>query len=420
MPRSFSASVSTALALWYFLAWTLGVSVWVQAIDNNNRSNRKNNVIHSHSNGSVRKQFDFRDESIASNRISVRKGRGAGSKQILYGNSNQDAAPSQSPTSAPIAIPSTAPTPAPSSFSNTRSDNDDHTAWLLQQQQYNQQQQYQIQSTTISTVSPSSSGAAARRRKGKGIFPSFVSGESLAATTRSLGTSARAYSQNVYRANPTTFWVASSSIVVFFLWNLLPPARSILTQYFLASRRSVRWSFGSSLVLSAVSHTSFRHLLVNLLVFLNLSPALLSIRVPSSSWASRNRRPHAGLSTARLWPLFVGGALSGNALFLLFRPRGSCLGLSGVTCAMLAAYASAVPDRVLRFLFMGIVPVTLRAATMVQILLAVSLAGALFLPSSPVSHLAHLGGLLFGLLYYQNVMTQSKRMLPTTKVLFGR
>jgi len=87
---------------------------------------------------------------------------------------------------------------------------------------------------------------------------------------------------------------------------------------------------------------------------------------------------------------------------------------------MLAAYASSAPDRVLRIMLMGIIPVSLRAGTMVQLLLVFSLVGSLFMPSSPIAHLAHLGGLLFGLLYYQNVMIAgSKQKLPM-KMLFGR
>lgn len=67
----------------------------------------------------------------------------------------------------------------------------------------------------------------------------------------------------------------------------------------------------------------------------------------------------------------------------------------------------------------GVLPVSLRAGTLVQVLLLVSLGGALLAPSSPVCHLGHLGGLLFGLLYYQNVMIKSKERLPM-KVLVGK
>mmetsp|Transcript_20943 Transcript_20943/g.44451 ORF Transcript_20943/g.44451 Transcript_20943/m.44451 type:complete len:420 (-) Transcript_20943:163-1422(-) len=412
-------TVSNVLVLWHCFVRSKGASVSVQAVGNgNNNHDKKHGILRRHLDSPPSTRF--RNESFTNDYISRKKGIGSRRNPIRKSNNeewnndnnNQDAAPSESPISAPTA----APMGAPSSFLNTQNDNDEHNAWLLQEQQ---QQQYQIESTTFPASSPISRSATGRRRKSKGILPSFVSTQNFSAATRSCFTAVRSYSHRVYSESSTTFWVASSSIVVFVLWNLLPPARPILTQYFLASRRSAKWTFGLSLIFSAVSHTSFRHLVINIYVFLNLSPAISSIKVPSSSWASKTRRPYAGLSDAALWPFLLGGALAGNLLFLLFRPRGSCLGLSGVTCAMLAAYASAMPNRVLRIMLMGIIPVSLRAGTMVQVFLVVSLAGSVFVPSSPVSHLAHLGGLLFGLLYYQNVMIKSNQKLPMT-LLFGR
>lgn len=324
------------------------------------------------------------------------------------------------PYDVPVSAPTAAPTAAPSSFADTQNDRDEHNAWLLQQHQ----QQNDFQSSTFSSTSTSTT-----RKSKKGLLPSFLSTKSLASASQSFLGASRAYAERVHRESPTTFWTTASSIFVFISWQLvsvISVLRPILMQFFLTSRQSVKDTWGLSLILSAVSHNSFRHLLVNIFVFLNLSPALTSIKVPASSWASKTRRigsqqqQYAGLSKAALWPFLVGGALSGNLLFLLFRPGGSCLGLSGVTCAMLGAYAGAVPDRVMRIRVYGVLPVSLRTGTLVQVLLAVSLAGSLFMPSSPISHLGHLGGLLFGLLYYQNVMIAGSKQRFPTKLLFGR
>ena len=67
----------------------------------------------------------------------------------------------------------------------------------------------------------------------------------------------------------------------------------------------------------------------------------------------------------------------------------------------------------------GVIPVSLRVGALVQILLVVSLAGSVFMPSSPICHLGHLGGLLFGLLYYQNAMTSGGKQ-NILKLLLGR
>ena len=278
---------------------------------------------------------------------------------------------------APSVAPILAPTAAPTAFVGTSSDRDEHNAWL-QQQQYSVEQQYNVQSSEY--TSPTS-------RKNKDVLPSFLSAKSLKEASRSFVTASKAYSQKVHRTSPTTYWTTVVSILVFLSWNLLPMIHPILMQFFLASRKSAQKSLGLSLVLSAVSHNSFRHLMVNLFVFLQLSPLL---------------RKKA------LWPLLVGGALAGNLLFLLFRPGGSCLGLSGVTCAMMGVYGCMAPERLMKVRIYGVLPLTFKMKTLIQVLLGVSLFGALFMPSSPICHLGHLGGLFFGILYYQNASRPRK------------
>ncbi len=279
---------------------------------------------------------------------------------------------------APSVAPILAPTAAPSAFVDTSSDQNEHNAWL-QQQHYSVEQQYQVQSSDF--TSPTS-------RRNKGVLPSFLSAKSLKEACRSFVTASKTYSQKVHGTSPTTYWTTIVSILVFLSWNLLPMLHPILMQFFLASRKSAQKSLGLSLVLSAVSHNSFRHLLVNLFVFLQLSPAL---------------------SKKALWPLLVGGAIAGNLLFLLFRPGGSCLGLSGVTCAMMGVYGCMAPERLMKVRIYGVLPLTFKMKTLIQVLMGVSLFGALFMPSSPICHLGHLGGLLFGILYYQKASRPRKR-----------
>ena len=301
-------------------------------------------------------------------------------------------------------VPSAASTALPSSFSDTQSDRDEHNEWLLQQQQYAQQF-----SSSSSQYSSTSSTYQSTRRKGNSLLPSFLSTASFAEASKSVLEATKSYAQRVQGESPTTFWTAFSSILIFLCWNLVPAFHATLMKCFLASRRTAKSTFGLSLVLSAVSHNSFRHVLFNLLAFLSLSPALLSVKVPSSSWAAQIRtKHHVGLSKPSLWPFLVGGALSGNLLFLLLRVHGSCLGLSGVVCAMLAAYACAAPERVMRIRIYGVLPVSLKMKHLVQTLFVVSLVGGLFLPSSQICHLGHLGGLLFGILYYQTMFVKRR------------
>ena len=386
-------TVTNFIVLSCSFVWISGDAIWVDTADDNLSFRDQPSCSH------------FHKESASC----VSKDRQKQNAEQLHGSKTVW------PYSTPVSPPTAAPTAAPSSFVDRQSDRDDHNDWLLEQQKFKQGQQYGAYSADFSSTST----AATSSTHGKGVLPNFLSRKSLEAATRSFFGSAKAYTNRVYHESPTAFWVSSSSIGIFIAWQLLPAIYPILMQFFLASRQSAMRSLGLSLVLSAVSHKSFRHLLVNLLVFLNLSPVLTAIRVPSSSWASNARRgsasqQYAGLSKTALWPFLLGGALSGNLLFLLFRPQGSCLGLSGVTCAMLGAYAAAVPDRIMRIMLYGVVPVSLRTGTLVQFLFLISLAGSVFMPSSQICHLGHLGGLLFGVLYYQNVMVAgSKQKFPT-------
>jgi membrane associated rhomboid family serine protease len=374
--------------------WNDDHGAWVQAVDNN---------------GSFRKHDPptsrFRILGSATN-----DGVKARNERHAHLSSTNRSFEINTPCAAPVSLPTAAPTAAPSPISDTQTDRDEHNAWLLQQQQYDVTQQYEIETSHYSSTQTSNKS----RRRGKGILPSFLS-------TNSLASAVKIYAQRVRRESPTVYWTSLSSIAIFLAWNLVPAVRPVLVRFFLASRESAKGSLGLSLVLSAVSHNSFRHLLFNLLMFLNLTPALLSsAKVLTTSWASATNLEYLGPSKPKLWPFVVGGALSGNLLFLLFRPNGSCLGLSGVTCAMLGAYGAAVPDRVMKIRVYGVLPVSLKTGTLVQVLLGVSLAGSLLAPSSQICHLGHLGGLLFGLLYYQNVMMTGREQAYVPKLLLQR
>jgi Rhomboid family len=78
---------------------------------------------------------------------------------------------------------------------------------------------------------------------------------------------------------------------------------------------------------------------------------------------------------------------------------GGCMGLSGVTLAMMALQAKLSPDKEFRIV-LAIFPVTLRANMALTCLLIWSVIGSLA-RNSEVAHITHLGGLLFGVGYYE-------------------
>lgn len=129
------------------------------------------------------------------------------------------------------------------------------------------------------------------------------------------------------------------------------------------------------------------HLLVNLFAYLSFGPTLVQT-FATCNW--------------NLWPLVVGAAFCSSHVFLLCsRGGGGCMGLSGVTLAFLAFFAQLFPKRELGVMLAGIIPVRMQAQVALYGLLVWSLIGSLFQKKSRVAHSAHLGGLLYGMGYYE-------------------
>jgi membrane associated rhomboid family serine protease len=237
--------------------------------------------------------------------------------------------------------PSAAPTA--SSYSS------EHEEWLRQQQQ---------QEFTVSTMSGN---------KNEGSILDW----------------AKHYLQDLRRLSPTLFWTTISCVSVFILWGM-PLDAPFLAKLLVCSRDNVVATKGLSLLLPAVSHISFRHLLVNLVTLLRIGPSV---------------RQEVLSTTTAIWPLLLGSAVASNALFLVKPGGGACLGLSGVTMSLIAVLASSFPNRMFGIV-VGVIPVRLPARHILQVLLLVSALGS-FAKRSQIAHLTHLGGLLYGIMYHE-------------------
>ena len=139
------------------------------------------------------------------------------------------------------------------------------------------------------------------------------------------------------------------------------------------------------LVTSAVSHISFMHILMNLVTFLSLGPQVKQA-LATTRW--------------QFWLLMLGSAVVGNLGHLLLGHRDGCLGLSGVTLSLMAIVARLHPNHILAIRFMGIFPVKMPAHVLLRILLVWSLLGS-FRKNTSIAHVTHLGGLLFGMAYFE-------------------
>jgi membrane associated rhomboid family serine protease len=228
-----------------------------------------------------------------------------------------------------------------------------------------------------------------------------VAGEVTVSLPPGVGAATR-YIRTLHGSNFPLSVTAWGSVLVFCLWQLchLPyplfqrELLSFLQRYFVCSRGNVHhvWRL-PSVVLCAMSHMNFAHLVVNLYAFLRFGPdifTVLNIR------ANRQK-----------FLLLLGSALSGSLSYLLFDRNGAgCLGLSSVTFTFIALYSQLFPQRILRLLLVGIIPVRMTAQQLLFGGLLWSTIGTLMSyigsrPSSNTAHSAHLGGLIYGLAYYK-------------------
>jgi len=146
-----------------------------------------------------------------------------------------------------------------------------------------------------------------------------------------------------------------------------------------------------ALILSAFSHASFRHIAMNLYGFLTFGRSVKQILL-------RN----GGGGLGGLCTFVIMAAVFGNLTFLAFDGgQGSCVGLSGVTLALLAFDSLVYPTKELR-LFVSFFPITLPAYYLFLGLIGFSIMGMIGVAGrSNVAHSTHLGGLLYGYLYYK-------------------
>jgi len=216
------------------------------------------------------------------------------------------------------------------------------------------------------------------------------------------------YAKYLQQTSPPLFVTTVSCIAVFLLWQI-SSLHSVLQSNFVTSRSNMKKGRWSVALLSAISHTGLLHLVFNLSSLLMLGPKVQSVlefsyrRGVGSPWP--------------LWQFMLGAALSSSAVFLVLERHGGMLGLSGVTTALLALYGRLFPDNVLGILVAGIFPVRMSAHQLLQLTLLWSLVGTLVAfmgRPQKIAHSAHLGGLLFGLGYYElwRRRFQPRRKLP--------
>lgn len=224
------------------------------------------------------------------------------------------------------------------------------------------------------------------------------------------------YLRHLMQAHPTLAQISALCLLVFSFWQI-PGMTPLLSQFFVCSRRNLSQGRWISLILSSISHADIWHVLFNLAALLSLGPDV-------QLFIERHVRHKGRLNFTpkqALWSLVVGAALSGSVFYLFFgeirKTGGGCLGLSAVTMALLGVYAQEYPDRILHIRLAGILPVRLPAYLLLQVVAVWSLAWSIVAISAPqrsdgIAHAAHLGGLIFGVLFHDFMVNPSGCLFP--------
>lgn len=190
------------------------------------------------------------------------------------------------------------------------------------------------------------------------------------------------------RNGPSITNTAIACLGVFVAWQI-PAFHPLLQKWFVSSRSSP----ALAAVLSSLSHANLSHLLFNL-------AALFAVGGPVRHVLMQTQWP--------IWPLLLGSSVSGSLFHLALgtsRHVSGCMGLSDVTMALLAVYARIFPRQNLGIFLAGIIPVRMPASRLLSVVAAWSCVGCLLsrvrAPTTNVGHAAHLGGIAFGLAYYE-------------------
>jgi membrane associated rhomboid family serine protease len=192
-----------------------------------------------------------------------------------------------------------------------------------------------------------------------------------------------------YRITP---WVGrliiANAVVLLLLMTLFTSREAFqLLQFSPRTAFTRPWTFVSYMFV----HAGLLHLLANMLMLYVFGTAV------EARLGSRN---------FLLYYLFCGvGAAVFSLLLASVMPVGAFVGASGAVLGVAVAFALFWPDAEL---LVFPIPVPIKARTLVIALVALDVIGSQLWPGDGIAHIAHVGGALFGYLYFR-IQTLSRR-----------
>jgi membrane associated rhomboid family serine protease len=182
------------------------------------------------------------------------------------------------------------------------------------------------------------------------------------------------------RAGPELAMTSVCS-VVYLLWQS-PALQGLMQRHFLSSAWNVQHGRPHACLLSAVSHHDFLHLFSNLIGLFAASPTVRPLLGKQYPW------------------VFLSSVLVSDLFQTLRNPDGSSMGLSGFLMTLLALLAEYYPDSTLHVCICGGgIPFKAKARHVLYCTLAHTVVMVLRPSNDGIGHAAHLGGLLYGVLY---------------------
>lgn len=178
------------------------------------------------------------------------------------------------------------------------------------------------------------------------------------------------------------------NIFVFFLWLLLGLYNPLMTSTFLVSWNAIEQGRFWTLLTSVFSHFMLFHLLINMYVFFGFGAMI-------ENYLGGKRFLNFYLMAG------VAGSLAHSLVsaVLLGRPELMALGASGAVSGVIMLFSVLFPHE--KILLFGLIPIPAMGGALFFVgidlwgLIAQTQGGTL-----PIGHGAHLGGALFGFLYY--------------------
>lgn len=191
--------------------------------------------------------------------------------------------------------------------------------------------------------------------------------------------------------------------VVFVLEILLSPAPGLLipgnafcNEYFALSRTGLEHGYVWQLVTYQFMHAGWMHLLLNGWVIYTFGGELERLFGAKRFLALMLSSGIVGgvfqVGTAVLWPGLFDGAV---------------VGASACAFGLVAAFALVYPERELTLLVFYIIPVQMRAKTLLIFCAVLAVAGIVFSKSilgGNIAHAAHLGGMAMGWFFVRNIL----------------